>query len=168
MTKKFDSFVAKILKESIKKGKLHLDDYEMFPFLSQDNLERGIYIEDMFVLPALRKKGNGSSELLNVIKQADIERRYIFLQPYAYEEKNHEQFDVATSKLRDFYKKFGFEGEDWMFRTPVIKVKENMGVVDVMGNDGAYDTSDTRTPNVLGPMQRRGSIKNRRKKRSRL
>jgi len=52
------------------------------------------------------------------------------------------------------------------FVTKILK-EDGMAVAGVLGNDGAYDTSDTRTPNVLGPMQRRGSIKNRRKKRSR-
>ena len=40
-----------------------------------------------------------------------------------------------------------------------------MGVAAVLGNDGAYDTSDPRNPTVLGPMQRR--IKFKKKKKSR-
>ena len=48
----------------------------------------------------------------------------------------------------------------------VIKtLKENgMAVAGVLGNDGAYDTSDPRNPTVLGPMQRRASFKKKRRK----
>ena len=36
---------------------------------------------------------------------------------------------------------------------------------DVLGNTGAYDVSDPRTPNVLGSMQRRNKCKRKKHKR---
>jgi len=43
-------------------------------------------------------------------------------------------------------------------------LKECESVAGVYGNDGPYDTSDGRTPNVLGPMLRRNPKKSRHKK----
>ena len=43
-------------------------------------------------------------------------------------------------------------------------IKENMGVADVVGNDGPYDTSDARTPKIMGPMLRRKKFKKKRHK----
>jgi len=42
----------------------------------------------------------------------------------------------------------------------------DMGVSSVLGNDGAYDASDTRTPVVMGSMQRRNNFKRKRKKKN--
>ena len=46
------------------------------------------------------------------------------------------------------------------FISPLL---EDMGVASVLGNDGAYDTSDVRTPKVIMPMMKRRMRKKRRK-----
>ena len=45
----------------------------------------------------------------------------------------------------------------------ILPLLEDMAVASVLGNDGAYDTSDVRTPKVIMPMMRRKMRKKRRK-----
>ena len=49
------------------------------------------------------------------------------------------------------------------FDTLIASIMEDIGVADVLGNDGAYDTSDGRTPYVAGVYTRHS----RKKKKSR-
>jgi hypothetical protein len=42
--------------------------------------------------------------------------------------------------------------------------ESGMGVADVLGNDGAYDTSDPRTPYIMNGIQRRNLKPRKRKK----
>jgi hypothetical protein len=42
--------------------------------------------------------------------------------------------------------------------------ESGMGVADVLGNDGSYDTSDPRTPYIMNGIQRRNLKPRKRKK----
>ena len=44
------------------------------------------------------------------------------------------------------------------------KITEDLTAGGVLGNDGPYDTSDARVPKIIGPMLRRKSIHNKRKR----
>jgi hypothetical protein len=59
-----------------------------------------------------------------------------------------------------------------IFDDSIVKIIDKQNIKEmtdasVLGNDGPYDTSDTRIPAILGTISRRGKIKNKRRKRKR-
>lgn len=44
------------------------------------------------------------------------------------------------------------------------KLLEDISVASVLGNDGAYNTSDARVPKIIGPLLRRKRIRHKKKR----
>jgi len=90
--------------------------------VSEDRIQGGRFIHDIWVEPPLRGRGVGGALLRDEIRKADTEHRCLFLQAYPYEVVDRggtiEDFAQAQEKLIGYYRRFGFEhvGSGFMFR----------------------------------------------------
>jgi hypothetical protein len=178
MTKDFDKLVKIFLeKMTIQRKGLLPDEWKYYPNISEDDLKKGIYLDDWDL--------KDFQQFKKLLKIADRKKLYIFGQAYPYNtkariesdyentitsreklnKKKEEEFEKDQNRLMSLYSRFGFvhTTNGYMYRPPNI-LKEEMTDAGVLGADGPYPTDDPRTPFVMGMYSRRGKVKTRKRR----